>query len=145
MTASHRHLRRAGFGASAFGAMVATAVLTAPHAAAWVGDLSVSGENHTVDCSYTLTARVDLDRLTEVKFTDNGVAIPGSPVKPSILSDKVTIKWKPTTAGSHRLEARQLLISDAVTVQVAEGSGGFTGSASCGGGLGGLLPSLSAG
>ena len=38
-----------------------------------------------------------------------------------------------------------LLISDSVTVQVAEGSGGFTGSASCGGGLGGLLPSLSAG
>ncbi|WP_280504241.1 hypothetical protein [Nocardia farcinica] len=141
MTASHRHLRRAGFGASALGAMVATAVLTAPHAAAWVGDLTVSGENHTVGCSYTLTARVDVDRLTEVKFTDNGVAIPGSPVRPSLLSDKVTIKWKPSTAGSHRLEARQLLISDSLTVQVAESSGGLTGSSACGAaGLGGVRP-----
>ncbi|WP_137354531.1 hypothetical protein [Nocardia farcinica] len=146
MTAAHRHLRRAGIGASAFGAMLATAVLTAPHAAAWVGDITVSGENHTVGCTYTLTARVDIDRLTEVKFTDNGTAIAGSPVKPSLLSDKVSIKWKPATPGTHRLEARQLLISDSVTVQVAEGSGGLTGSASCGAsGLGSLFPSLSAG
>ncbi|MGV9615996.1 hypothetical protein [Nocardia xishanensis] len=143
MTAPHRHLRRAGFGVTAFGAMTAVAVLAAPHASAWVGDVTVSGTKHTVGCTYTVTARVDVDRLTEVKFTDNGEAIPGSPVKPSLTSNKVSLTWTPATAGAHKLEARQLLISDSVTVNVVE-RGGSTGSAgACGGGLGGLLPGLS--
>ncbi|MGN2640184.1 hypothetical protein ACWEKT_22000 [Nocardia takedensis] len=144
MTAQHRRLRRAGTGLSAFGAVAAIAVLTAPHASAWVGEISVSGTEHKVGCSYTITATVEIDRLTEVRFTDNGKAIPGSPVTPSLLSNKVTLKWTPETAGNHKIEARQLLISDSVTIAVAE-KPASTGSAGggCGGGLGGLIPGLS--
>ncbi|WP_054812799.1 hypothetical protein [Nocardia arizonensis] len=145
MTAQHRrHLRRAGTGLTALGAVAAVAVLTAPQAAAWVGDVTVSGTGHKVGCSYTVTARVEIDRLTEVKFTDNGVAIPGSPVKPSLTSDKVSLQWTPATSGNHKIEARQLLITDSITVVVAENSGG-TGSAigGCGAGLGGIIPGLS--
>ncbi|RBO89517.1 hypothetical protein [Nocardia puris] len=142
MTAPHRPLRRAGFGLTAFGAMTAVAVLTAPHASAWVGNLEVSGKDHTVGCTYTLTASVEVDRVSTVKFTDNGKEIPGSPVAPSLLSNKVSIKWTPSTPGAHKLEARQILISDSITVQVAEGaSSGSAGG--CGGLLGGLIPGSS--
>ncbi|WP_067570647.1 hypothetical protein [Nocardia acidivorans] len=134
--------RRAGMGVTAFGVMAATMVLAAPQAGAWVGNLEVSGgSEHKTGCSYTITASVEIDRLSTVKFTDNGADIPGSPVAPSLLSNKVTIKWTPATAGNHRLEARQILISDSIDVQVTAGSG--TGSLGCGGGLGGLLPSFS--
>ncbi|MBL1077977.1 hypothetical protein JK358_26590 [Nocardia sp. 2] len=132
---------RVGIGLTTFGAMAATIVLTAPQASAWVGNLEVSGTGHKVGCQYTLTASVEIDRLSTVKFTDNGTDIPGSPVSPSLLSNKVSIKWTPTTAGSHTLSARQLLISDSITVQVAASSG--NSGSSCGGGLGGLIPSLS--
>ncbi|MEU0542024.1 hypothetical protein [Nocardia sp. NPDC005978] len=135
--------RRAGVGVTAFGAMACTVILAAPQASAWVGDVAVSGSNHKAGCSYTVTASVEVDRLSSVKFTDNGKDIPGSPVSPSLLSNKVTIKWTPDSAGAHKIEARQLLISDSITVQVAAGTG--TGSLGCGGGLGDLLPSLSAG
>lgn len=143
MTTHHRQFGRAGFGITAFGAIAASLVLAAPQASAWVGNLNVSGTDHKVGCSYKLTASVEVDRLTSVKFTDNGKDIPGSPVSPSLLSGTVSIEWKPTTAGQHKLEARQLLISDSITVTVAEAPS--TGSAGCGGGLGGLIPSLSAG
>ncbi|MGW5316900.1 hypothetical protein [Nocardia thailandica] len=135
---THRHLGRAGFGITALGAIGASLVLAAPHASAWVGNVAVSGTNHKVGCSYKVTASVEVDRLTSVKFTDNGADFPGSPVSPSLLSGTVSITWKPTTAGQHKIEARQLLISDSVTVTVAASDG--TGSATCGGGLGDLIP-----
>ncbi|MFC9999950.1 hypothetical protein [Nocardia sp. NPDC127526] len=137
---------RAGTGLLTFAALGAVVTLTAPQAAAWVGNLEVSGKDHKVGCTYTLTASVEVDRLSTVKFTDNGKDIPGSPVAPSLLDNKVTIKWKPTTAGTHKLEAWQILISDSITVQVTESKGGSGSSGSgggCGGGLGGLIPSLS--
>ncbi|MFE7717416.1 hypothetical protein ACFU44_00015 [Nocardia rhizosphaerihabitans] len=143
MTTHHRRFGRAGFGITAFGAVAASIVLAAPQASAWVGNLNVAGSDHKVGCSYKLTASVEVDRLTSVKFTDNGVDIPGSPVSPSLLSGTVSITWKPTTAGQHKLEARQLLISDSITVTVGEAAA--TGSAGCGGGLADLFPSLSAG
>ncbi|MEV6070691.1 hypothetical protein AB0L82_29460 [Nocardia sp. NPDC052001] len=131
--------RRAGMGVTAFGALAATMVMAAPQAGAWVGNLQVDGgAEHKTGCSYTVTASVEVDRLSTVKFTDNGVDIPGSPVAPSLLSNKVTIKWTPTTVGNHKLEARQILISDSINVQVTAGSN--TGSLGCGGGLGGLIP-----
>ncbi|QLY33784.1 hypothetical protein [Nocardia huaxiensis] len=130
---------RVGIGVTTFGAMAATIVLAAPQAGAWVGNLEVSGSGHKAGCQYTITASVEVDRLSTVKFTDNGVDIPGSPVSPSLLSNKVTIKWTPSTAGAHKIEARQILISDSITVQVAENTS--SGSSSCG--LGGLIPSLS--
>ncbi|MEU8901687.1 hypothetical protein [Nocardia sp. NPDC048505] len=133
--------RRVRMGFTAFVAVAATLVLTAPQAGAWVGDLAVSGQDHKVGCTYTLTASVEVDRLSTVKFTDNGADIPGSPVAPSVLTNKVSLKWTPQTAGAHKLVARQLLVSDSVTVQVA--AAGNSGSSGCGGGLGGLLPSLS--
>ncbi|WP_306359545.1 hypothetical protein [Nocardia sp. CC227C] len=145
MNAQGTRARRVGMGLTTFGAVAAAIVLAAPQAGAWVGNLEVSGKDHRVGCTYTLTASVEVDRVSTVKFTDNGKEIPGSPVSPSLLSNKVSLRWTPQTAGSHRLEARQILISDSITVQVAESSGG-SGSASgsaCGGGLGGLLPSLS--
>ncbi|MEV0248286.1 hypothetical protein AB0H76_16945 [Nocardia sp. NPDC050712] len=141
MNAQTNGARRVTMGLTAFGAMAATMVLLAPQAGAWVGDLEVSGKDHKAGCSYTLTASVEVDRLSTVKFTDNGADLPGSPVAPSVLSNKVTLKWTPQTAGAHKLEARQLLISDSITVQVAASSG--SGSSGCGGGLGGLIPSLS--
>lgn len=138
MNAKSVRARRAGVGFTAFGAIAATIVLAAPQASAWVGDVSVDGSDHKAGCSYTITASVEVDRLSTVKFTDNGADIPGSPVSPSLLSNKVTLKWTPKTAGSHKIEARQLLISDSVTVQVGAASG--TGSLGCGvGALGGLL------
>ncbi|MEV0436331.1 hypothetical protein [Nocardia sp. NPDC050413] len=140
MTTHHR-LGRAGFGITAFGAVAATIVLAAPQASAWVGNLSVAGTDHKVGCSYKLTASVEVDRLTSVKFTDNGQDI--GTVSPSLLSGTVSMTWKPTTTGQHKLEARQLLISDSITVTVGEAAA--TGSAGCGGGLGDLLGSGSAG
>lgn len=147
MNAQVTRARRVGMGLTTFGAMAATIVLTAPQASAWVGNLEASGKDHKVGCTYTLTASVEVDRISTVKFTDNGKDLPGSPVSPSLLSNKVTIKWTPDSAGVHKLEARQILISDSISVTVAESSGG-SGSASgsaggCGGGLGGLIPSLS--
>ncbi|WP_067829544.1 hypothetical protein [Nocardia inohanensis] len=141
MNAQKARVRRVGMGLTTFGALAATMVLAAPQAGAWVGNLEVSGSDHKVGCSYTLTASVEVDRLSTVKFTDNGTDIPGSPVSPSLLSNKVTLKWTPSTAGSHKIEARQILISDSITVQV--GASSSTGSFGCGGGLGGLIPSLS--
>ncbi|WP_229684246.1 hypothetical protein [Nocardia camponoti] len=132
-----RTFGRAGFGVGTVGAVAVSLVLAAPQASAWVGNLNVAGSDHKVGCSYKLTASVEVDRLTSVKFTDNGVDIPGSPVSPSLLSGTVSITWKPTTAGSHKLEARQLLIGDSINVTVGEAAA--TGSAGCGGGLGGLL------
>ncbi|MEV6280082.1 hypothetical protein [Nocardia sp. NPDC051832] len=144
MNAQTNGTRRIGMGLTAFGAMAATMVLAAPQAGAWVGNLEVSGKDHKTGCSYTLTASVEVDRVSTVKFTDNGADIPGSPVSPSLLSNKVTIKWTPSTPGAHKLEARQLLISDSVTVQVtASGGGSGSASGSACGGLGGLIPSLS--
>ncbi|MET9215819.1 MULTISPECIES: hypothetical protein [unclassified Nocardia] len=141
MTTHHRQFGRAGFGVTAFGAVAASIVLAAPQASAWVGNVTVAGSDHKVGCSYKLTASVEVDRLTSVKFTDNGVDI--ATVSPSLLSGTVSTTWKPTTAGQHKLEARQLLISDSITVTVAEAPA--TGSAGCGGGLADLFPSLSAG
>ncbi|WP_067697477.1 hypothetical protein [Nocardia jejuensis] len=137
MNVQKARFRRVGMGLTTFGAMAAAMVLAAPSASAWVGDLAISGSDQQVGCSYTLTASVEVDRISTVKFTDNGADIPGSPVSPSLLSNKVTIKWTPKTAGSHKIEARQILISDSITVQVKEAGG--LGSASCG--LGGLIPS----
>lgn len=146
MNAQGTRARRVGMAATTFGAVAATIVLAAPNASAWVGNLEVSGKDHKTGCTYTLTASVEVDRVSTVKFTDNGKDLPGSPVSPSLLSNKVTIKWTPATAGVHKLEARQILISDSISVTVAEGGGGSgsaSGSAGCGGGLGGLIPSLS--
>ncbi|MEV6773003.1 hypothetical protein AB0N05_30640 [Nocardia sp. NPDC051030] len=141
MNVQKTRVRRVGMGLTTFGALAGAMVMAAPTAGAWVGNLEVSDKDHKVGCSYTVTASVEVDRLSTVKFTDNGKDLPGSPVSPSLLSNKVTIKWTPDSVGAHKLEARQILISDSITVQVAAASN--SGSAGCGGGLGGLIPSLS--
>ncbi|MFE3222839.1 hypothetical protein [Nocardia sp. NPDC059228] len=139
MNAHTTRARRVGMGLTTFGAVAGTVVLVAPQAGAWPSNLEVSGSTHNVGCSYTLTASVEVDRLTSVSFTDNGVELTGSPVSPSLLSNKVTINWTPSAAGSHELKATQTLISKSITVQVDPASS--FGSFGCG--LNGLLPSLS--
>ncbi|AYF76116.1 hypothetical protein D7D52_22300 [Nocardia yunnanensis] len=132
--------RRVGLGAMTFGAVAGTIVLVAPQAGAWPSNLEVSGgSTHNVGCSYTLTATVEVDRLLSVTFKDNGTELTGSPVSPSILSNKVTINWTPSTPGSHTLTATQDLISKSIAVDVSPASS--FGSFGCG--LNGLLPSLS--
>ncbi|MCU1640002.1 MAG: hypothetical protein JWN03_277 [Nocardia sp.] len=139
MNAMSARARRAGMGLTAFGAAAATMVLVAPQASAWVSDISVGGSNQQVGCAYTVTATVAVDRLLSVSFTDNGTAITGSPVTPSLLSNSVTIQWTPTTAGAHTIQATQDFISKSTVVQVAASSA--FGSVGCG--LNGLFPSLS--
>ncbi|MEU6583676.1 hypothetical protein [Nocardia sp. NPDC046763] len=140
MNAHTARARRVGLGVTTFGAVAGVIVLAAPQAGAWPSDLQVSGgSSHNVGCSYTLTATVQVDHLLSVSFSDNGTELTGSPVSPSLLSDKVTIKWTPSTTGSHTLTATQDLISKSITVQVDPASS--FGSFGCG--LNGLLPSLS--
>ncbi|WP_336080946.1 Ig-like domain-containing protein [Nocardia sp. SSK8] len=130
--------RRAGFGLTAFTAVAAAAVLTAPQASALVQSIAVSGSTHYVGTAYTVTADVTATSfLFKVTFTDNGTQI-GEPV--SVSNGKATISWTPTTAGTHEIKAVQELISSkTVTVEVSEQpttpGGGGTGSAD----LGGLL------
>lgn len=141
--AARKPHRRFGLGLTAFGALGATIVLAAPQAGAWPSGLTVSGTEHNVGCTYTLTATITLDRLTSVKFTDNGTELPGSPVTPQLLSNKVTIDWKPTTAGAHKLVVTQDLIPYSTTVDVSEANSFGSFGCALGGGLGGLIPSLS--
>lgn len=131
--------RRAGFGLTAFTAIAAAAVLTAPQASALVQSIAVSGDTHYVGTAYTVTADVTVTSfLFKVTFTDNGTQI-GEPVP--VSNGKATITWTPTTAGTHQIKAVQELISSkTVTVEVAEApttppDGPGTGSAD----LGGLL------
>ncbi|WP_405497737.1 hypothetical protein [Nocardia sp. NBC_00511] len=131
--------RRAGLGVTTLGAVAGAIVLAAPQAGAWPSDIAVSGTSHNVGCSYTVTATIAVDRLTSVKFTDNGTELTGSPVSPSLLSGTVTISWTPTTAGNHTLVATQDFLTKSVDVQVSPASS--FGSFGCG--LNGLLPSLS--
>ncbi|MTE13864.1 hypothetical protein [Nocardia aurantiaca] len=140
MNAHTARVRRVGTGVTAFGAVAGIIILAAPQAGAWPSNLEVSGgSTHNVGCSYTLTATVEVDRLTSVSFTDNGTELTGSPVSPSLLSNKVTINWTPTTTGSHELTATQTFIPKSITVQVSPQSS--FGSVGCG--LNGLFPSLS--
>ncbi|MEV0436189.1 Ig-like domain-containing protein [Nocardia sp. NPDC050413] len=131
--------RRTGFGLTAFTAIAAAAVLTAPQASALVQSIAVSGTTHYVGTPYTVTADVTATSfLFKVTFTDNGTQI-GEPV--AVKDGKATITWTPSTPGAHEIKAVQELISSkTVTVQVSEKpttppDGGSTGSAD----LGGLL------
>ncbi len=134
--------------ALAAAAVAATGALVAPLATAdigYVGDIAVSGDNHKVDCTYTLTAKIGgvFTRGTPVHFTDNGTELPGSPVAASVIATTVTLKWTPKTAGSHKLVARQLLLSDSVTVNVAPAAESTGSAGGCGSGPAGFLPSFS--
>ncbi|WP_040797932.1 hypothetical protein [Nocardia higoensis] len=141
--------QRAGVGTTALGALAAVAVLAAPNANALVTDISVSGEKFCVGDTYTVTVDVTITSLLfEVTLTDNGTKIGGA--RPSSNS-KAVFSWTPEGTGSHTLEAVQELVSKkSVTVTVEDCTppptgGGDSGSSVGSGGLGALLPSLSAG
>ncbi|MVU83212.1 hypothetical protein GPX89_38980 [Nocardia sp. ET3-3] len=141
--------RRVGLGATSLGALVGTIVLAAPQAGAWPSDVQVSDSSHSVGCTYTVTATLDVDRLLSVSFQDNGVAFGGT-VTPNIVTSKASVQWTPSTAGSHTITAIQDFISKSVTVQVdpqsAFGSFGCGPSGILSGGSGvlnSLFPSIS--
>lgn len=140
--------QRAGVGTTAFGALAAVAVLAAPNANALVTGISVAGDRFCAGDTYTVTVDVTITSLLfEVTVTDNGTKI--GQARPTTNSEAV-FSWTPATTGEHTLEAVQELVSKkSVTVTVQDctppPTGGDSGSAVGSGGLGALLPSLSAG
>ncbi|MBF6355136.1 hypothetical protein IU449_11390 [Nocardia higoensis] len=139
--------QRAGVGTTAFGALAAVAVLAAPNANALVTGVSVAGVTFCAGDTYTVTVETTVTSfLFDVTLTDNGVEI--GKKKPS--DSKAVFSWTPASPGEHTLEAVQEVISKkSVTVAVEDctppPTGGDSGSAVGSGGLGALLPSLSAG
>ncbi|WP_067710545.1 Ig-like domain repeat protein [Nocardia yamanashiensis] len=119
---------RAGFGATAFGALAATAVLAAPSANALVTGISVSGDKFCTGKTYTVTVDVTVTSfLFDVTLTDGSTEV--GKAKPS--NGKATFSWTPTTTGSHTLKAVQEVISSkTTTVSVVDctPTGGGTGS-----------------
>ncbi|WP_433666606.1 hypothetical protein ACQP06_23305 [Nocardia sp. CA-136227] len=128
-------MQRAGYGAGAFGAMAAVAVLAAPSASAVINNVVVASTNPVVGCSYLVTANTSLlGSVFTVTFLDNGVEFGKSSVV--LAANQATINWTPKSAGKHTITAKQELISSqSVDVNVSEQSivskllG--TGSASC--------------
>jgi len=140
--------QRAGVGTTALGALAAVAVLAAPNANALVTDISVAGVTFCAGDTYTVTVDVTITSLLfPVTLSDNGTKI--GEARPSTNS-KAVFSWTPDTTGEHTLKAVQELISNkSVTVTVEDctppPTGGDSGSSTGSGGLGALLPSLSAG
>ncbi|WP_067816603.1 Ig-like domain repeat protein [Nocardia inohanensis] len=134
---------RAGFGATAFAALAATAVLAAPNASALVTGISVSGDKFCAGKTYTVTVDVTVTSfLFDVTLTDGSTEV--GKAKPA--NGKATFSWTPSGAGSHTLKAVQEVVSSkttTVTVADCTPSGGGTGSFS-GNPLGSLFSSLSA-
>ncbi|MFW0793395.1 hypothetical protein AAFP30_06245 [Gordonia sp. CPCC 205515] len=113
--------RTAAAATALFGAAAAVVVATAP-ANAVVSSITAqpgSGGNFGTTCTYDVNASASGNKL--VNFTDNGVAIGGGGVAPS--GGIATVKWTPTTPGTHILKARQVgtLVTRTTTVQVGQG------------------------
>ncbi|MFE3257234.1 hypothetical protein ACFXPS_16160 [Nocardia sp. NPDC059091] len=138
-----KNSRRAGIGATAFGAAAAVAALTAPDASALVTGITVSGSQVCVNQATTVTVAVTATSfLFDVSLTDNDTQVGNSKVSNS----QATFSWTPTTTGSHTLKATQEVVSTkTTTVNVVDctPSGGGSGS-SASNPLAGLLSSLSA-
>lgn len=113
--------RAAAAATALFGAAAAAVVATAPANAAVSSITAVagSGGNFGTTCTYDVNASAGGNNL--VLFTDNGVAIGGGGVAPT--GGIATVKWTPTTPGSHILRARQAgsLITRTTTVPVGQG------------------------
>ncbi|APB00206.1 Ig-like domain repeat protein [Nocardia seriolae] len=136
--------RRAGIGATAFGAAAAVAMLTAPNASALVTGISVaSSDKYCANQAYTVAVDVTATSfLFSVSLSDNDTKV--GDAKPS--NGVATFSWTPTTTGSHTLKAVQEVISNkstTVTVVDCTTTPGGSGS-SAANPLAGLLSSLSA-
>ncbi|GAB3205320.1 hypothetical protein [Nocardia tengchongensis] len=129
------NMQRAGYGAGAFGALAAVAVLAAPSASAVINNVVVASQNPVVGCSYLVTANTSLlGSVFTVKFSDNGQEFGQSSVV--LAANQATITWIPKTPGKHTITATQELISSqSVDVNVSAQSPLSallgTGSASC--------------
>ncbi|MTE13467.1 hypothetical protein [Nocardia aurantiaca] len=137
-----KNSRRAGIGATAFGAVAAVAALTAPNASALVTGISVSGTQYCVNQTYTVTVDVTATSfLFDVSLTDNDTSVGSSKVSNS----QATFSWTPTTTGSHTLKATQEVVSTkSTTVSVVDCTPAGGSGSSASNPLAGLLSTLSA-
>ncbi|GEM38026.1 hypothetical protein [Nocardia ninae] len=94
-------IRRGGIGL----AVLVAALYTVPTASAEPAYPTVSGTNHAVGSTYTIT--VDVNPYWGVggivSFEDNGILIGTAVHEPDIR--EVSIQWTPKTAGQHGLMA----------------------------------------
>ncbi|WP_327144231.1 hypothetical protein [Nocardia sp. NBC_01327] len=140
--------RRIRLGSIGFAAATAVLTICAPQATADIGvapySLSVSGSQHTVGCTYQLTA-THVPSSWRVAFADNGQPLDSSigSVVLDTLFTLPTVSWTPKTAGTHTLTGTSGDISElsqaTLTVEVSASGGGN----SCGGGMSSVLPSFS--
>ncbi|WP_082843701.1 carbohydrate-binding protein [Nocardia salmonicida] len=99
MKTSHR--RRISGGAIG-AAAVAAGALTATSAQANPISMTVSGIDHYVNSTYTLTIQCDF--RSTVAVIDNGEVVSGTPTPPDVNNVAVA-QWTPTTTGVHTLVA----------------------------------------
>ncbi|MEU4320951.1 carbohydrate-binding protein [Nocardia fluminea] len=95
------HLRRISVGVIGASA-VAVAALTATSAQANPITMTVSGTEHYVNSTYTLTIQCDV--RSTVAVIDNGEVVSGTPTPPD-ANNVAVAQWTPTTTGVHTLVA----------------------------------------
>ncbi|WP_297614875.1 hypothetical protein [Nocardia sp.] len=124
-------------------AAAAALVIAAPQASAETWDMTLSGSQQTVGCSYKLSI-ASAPALASATFYDNNTQIGSGNAGSSILGSGLSVSWTPKTAGTHTLTASVGYLSasimvNPITVQVGAAAAG-SGS-SCGGSS--LFPSIS--
>ncbi|MGX1809608.1 hypothetical protein ACWIGI_28125 [Nocardia sp. NPDC055321] len=110
-------VRRISLGLSTFAVVAVSVVMGSPVASAEIRELWVTTDTSAhwpgrIFNDWDATARLSPCNTLPVHFTDNGKPMPGSPVTPDCVTQpgeaNVSIAFRPTTLGTHRVVATQL-------------------------------------